>query len=99
MPGITGKRNVDFLEAGTSTAVGIVTFHDRTIYELGRICIQSGGKYPDLETWVQHLTSRGKVVKTYYYAEQVGRQGLSGYLWLYYVSAQRSERTNWHTWR
>jgi hypothetical protein len=93
-----GENVTEFLRVGTMTQQGNVVFHDRTGYELGRLCIETAERYPEVSTWLEVLTRRGLVVLLYHYAERATRAGMLGYLWLYYASASRKGLTRWQVW-
>ena len=83
----TWQRNIavsDFMPAGTNTGSGRVVWHDMTRYNLGRLCIETSERYPDLETWCQAVTGAGKDIKGHRYTDRAGKAGLIGYLWIYY---------------
>ncbi len=62
---------------------GRIARHDVTGYGLGRLVVESEGRFPELELWMRMLEQNGKVVVMYHYSERVGR-AFSGFLWLFY---------------
>ena len=69
---------------GTSiTGEGRVVFHDVSRCDLHRMCVETIGKYPDVEIWMELLKDRD--VRGVRYTERVNSVGVFlGYLWFYF---------------
>ena len=63
------------------TGEGKVVFRDVTRYGLHRMCVETVGKYPDVETWMELLKDRD--VKAIRYTEKMTAVFV-GYLWFYW---------------
>jgi hypothetical protein len=63
------------------TGHGEVIMRDVTFYGLHRMCVQSVGRYPDLEMWVAMVSGP---VWLYHYGERSGAGQMVGLLWLYW---------------
>lgn len=65
------------------TGEGKVVFHDVTRYGLHRLCVETAGKYPDVEVWLEML--KAYRVKSIRYTEKITVGNLFfGYLWFYF---------------
>ena len=71
------------------TGQGSVCFHDVTVYGLHRMCVETKGKYPDVETWLKLLEDREYEIKLIRYTEKLNDVGFYGYLWFYWKEGEK----------
>lgn len=63
---------------------GRVVFRDVTVHGLHRMCIETKGVYPDVETWMKLLEGREmKIIRTRY-TEKQSEIAFFGYLWFFW---------------
>ncbi len=71
---------------GTSiTGEGKVVYHDISRCDLHRMCVETAGKYPDVEIWMDML--KDKDVRGCRYTERETCGAFLGYLWFYWKEA------------
>ncbi len=88
MPAAWTALRTAVLDPAVGTAItgeGRVVFHDITRCDLHRVCIETTGKYPDLEVWSEVLKAYD--LRGYRYTERETCGAFFGYLWFYFKEA------------
>ncbi len=88
MPAAWAALRTAKLDPAVGTVIkgeGKVVFHDVSRCDLHRMCVETAGKYPDVEIWTEVL--KDKDIRGVRYTEKETCGAFLGYLWFYFKAA------------